>query len=594
MAREITNTRCCLFQTDLKTGIAQPIAFFSRKFNQDQTRHFSSLELEIVNIIDSLARLRSFISQSSHKIRLVTDAKAVLFLLKALKEGPNPKLSRMASRLAEYELEYEIHYEKPTPCNSPFLIADFLSRCRGCNDELNSPPMKSFRKIGKEDIKHDLNHGSVLSLQYLIEQTNSNPDWFSKFPTPSNPFPSDDNCEDDIEENSPLSILKTEDVSPSKLHYILFQRESLSPGNLILKQMEDDKLRPIIDELRSRTTDQSSNENGFYLLNDVLHKIKDMHKKITPENSLLAIPRELIPGLISHYHVNFGHIGYQKTIDILNSLYYAPRMATFCKQLTSACHLCQLMKSGNARLPPISPKPQSSFPLHGLGLDFCSVPPFRGFKFVLIAVDLFSGFVFTKPCKTEAAHEVTTLLSKIFAVHGPPIFLKSDNGTGLLRSSAVKTFLSKWGVENISLSLAYAPIHNPKVERCVKSLRALFRAVSPGKPTGWMEHLDLITLIHNSVPRNFKEGDESLLISPFELFLNRKPVPIYPTPQLIKDPSAKIYFQKTQEEIVKTQKFVTKFLTEQNRLHVQKSPPPQGKLANKHFNPYLNGIYVVT
>ena len=25
----------------------------------------------------------------------------------------------------------------------------------------------------------------------------------------------------------------------------------------------------------------------------------------------------------------------------------------------------------------------------------------------------------------------------------------------------------------------------------------------------------------------------------------------------------------------------------------KKSPPPQGKLANKHFNPYLNGIYVV-
>ena len=145
---------------------------------------------------------------------------------------------------SEYELEYEIHYEKPTPCNSPFLIADFLSRCRGHNDNLNPPPMKSFRMIGKENIKHDLNHGSVLSLQYLIEQTNCNPDWFSKFPTPSNPFPSDENCEDDIEEeNSSTSILKTEYVSPSKVHYILFQRESLTPGNLILKQMEDDSGR---------------------------------------------------------------------------------------------------------------------------------------------------------------------------------------------------------------------------------------------------------------------------------------------------------------------------------------------------------------
>ena len=90
-----------------------PVCFFSRKYNVEQTHHLSSLELELLNLIDSLARLQAFVNIKSKPIKLFTDAKSVLFLLKSLKVGPNPKLARLGSRLAQFDIAFHITYVKP-------------------------------------------------------------------------------------------------------------------------------------------------------------------------------------------------------------------------------------------------------------------------------------------------------------------------------------------------------------------------------------------------------------------------------------------------------------------------------------------------
>ena len=91
-----------------------PICFFSRKYKTEQTQHFSALELEILNLIDSLTRLTAFVNITSKPVKLYTDAKSVLFLLKSIKEGPNAKLARLGSRLAQFDLVFEIQYVKPS------------------------------------------------------------------------------------------------------------------------------------------------------------------------------------------------------------------------------------------------------------------------------------------------------------------------------------------------------------------------------------------------------------------------------------------------------------------------------------------------
>ena len=106
-------------------------------------------------------------------------------------------------------------------------------------------------------------------------------------------------------------------------------------------------------------------------------------------------------------------------------------------------------------------------------LDYFSVPPRDGFKFIFIALDRFSGFIFVRKCKTEGAQEVISLLTSILSIVGPALTLTSDNGSTLLRNRAVKSFIATWGVQSISLSLPYSPLHNARAERAIKAFRNL-------------------------------------------------------------------------------------------------------------------------
>ena len=613
-----------LFQEDKITKQPNPVCFFSRKYNTQQTQHYSSLELELINIIDSLSRLKAFINLSSKPIKLFTDAKAIIFLLKAVKEGPNPKLTRLASKLAEYQLNFQIEYCKPDG-NQKFLIADFLSRSREKEDFENfppPPPMQSFRKITKEHINHSLPEGANFTLTDLTEQVDKHPEWFVQFPTPSSPFlpalpASNGNLAfqgDNAQENSIfLPVLDPDSDSPKILHRLLFLRRDLSAAEIIKKQSEDKFICSIVDEL-TENPDLEVNQKGFFLKNLILHKLKDLTKEISTENSVLVLPEKMLPEVIGEFHVSFGHLGRDKLTSMLTALYFSPKLHKTCLSIVQGCHLCQLIKPGNARLPPLVPSKTASFPMNIMAMDFFTVPPFKGYSTVLIGIDHFSGFIFTRACKSESSSEVVNFLSKIFANFGSPICIKSDNGTSLLRSKPVRNLLALWGVEVATLSLPYTPVHNGKAERSIRAFRALVRSMSPEKVTGWYPNLNRLTFIHNSTPRTFIGKDGTVLASPFELFLRRKPLPIFPNPSLISDPSAAEYFQKSKQEIEKLDQFVEKFLSEQNALYISKMnknarpsilkpgdlcllrdnvPPRAGALPKKYYAPYKDVVYIL-
>ena len=616
-----------LFQWDKnKHDQPVPVCFFSRKYNAEQTRHLSSLELELLNLIDSLARLKAFVNITSKPIKLYTDAKSVLFLLKSLKVGPNPKLARLGSRLAQFDIAFHISYVKPMS-DKKFLIADFLSRSRDAEESDNPPPppMKAFRKIEKEHIKHNILPGTVLTLTEMISKVEENPDWFPPyFPTPLNPYPPelyDNLCSpvDNVVEDSvtPLSLslqaLDTTESHPRKMHNIMFLRRDLSPAELMDQQLKDEFIRPIVDIL-NQNPDLERTEKGYFLRNQILHKVIDDTKECIPTNSLLVLPKKMVPNIVAEFHVAYGHLGRDKLLSLLNSLYHSPTLNKTCISITQGCHICQLVKPGNSRLPPLVPSKTASFPLNIFAIDFCKVPSYKGFTHILIGIDHFSGFIITRACRSESATEVTSFLSNVFANFGSPITIKSDNGTSLLKAKPVRNLLALWGVEVASLSLAYTPVHNGKVERSIRAFRALVRSLSPDNVRGWYPNLNRLTFIHNSTPRIFKMKDKTVLASPFELFLRRKPTPLFVNTSLVNDPSAADYFQENKDEIEKMQKFVAEFLAMKNKEYIEKmninshpsslkvgdlcilrdnAAPRAGDLPKKYFPPYLPIIYLV-
>ena len=671
----------CLFQED-KDKIVKPICFFSRKYNKSQTQHLSALECEIINILDSLYRLRAFVNCTTHPINIFTDAKALLFLLKSSKEGSNPKLLRLASRLTQYDLNFTITYEKPLN-NSRFLIADFLSRSRGEGDmDLKFAPMKSFRCVQRTQINHNLTPGSVLTYSDLLDAVQKNDSWFTGyFPTQNQPFPPGSNAQDYDEDKYsqvstsppkpcnhlpppppdstggtfkfglhptlessytfppapspyPVNDSNLRDISlssdildinllespnshpntpqPEMIHKLNIMKNFLSVEEIVKQQYSDDYCQSIIEEIRNKNLVKTS--SGFFLKNQILHKLKNDALEITATNSLLVIPSALLPELIGNFHVSFGHCGKDKLFHIMKEIYFSPKLSSKIGLLTAGCHLCQINKPNNLRLPPLIQSRLALYPNSQYCLDFCHVPHVHGFKLILICIDAFSGFLFTRPCKSENSMEVCTLLKSIFRIFGPPKCLKSDNGSSLLRSKQVKSFLALWGVEKISLSLPFSPTHNAKCERTIRSIRALIRALCPNKPTGWFKILEVLTYICNITPRHFQDGNKSVLVSPFELFTRRKPAPLFPNAGLIADPLELTYFEESKKDIQEIEKFVTRFLETQNRLNLSKmnkyarksnlnigdlvllrdlSPPQPGRLAKKHLPAFKSRLYII-
>ncbi len=299
---------------------------------------------------------------------------------------------------------------------------------------------------------------------------------------------------------------------------------------------------------------------------------------------------------------------------IISAQYYSKNLSKKIKDLIGSCHLCQIFKSHNTRSPPISPGEFPSHPMQTLSLDYFSVPPSHGFKYILLAIDRFSGYIFTKPCKNESADDVCEFLETIFSQAGPAITVTSDGGSTLTKNKKVKDLLSKWGVQKISTSLPYSPIHNSKAERAIRAFRHLMRVSSPDKLHGWFKICKRITYLMNSTPRVFKLKDKIEIFSPFELFLRRPPLPFSINTALIKDPTAKSQLLLEKEQIKKTDEFVIKYLKKQNEVYHENfnkntktpqfkvgdmvllkhlTPPAQGQLPQKYKSPYKKQLYIV-
>ena len=526
-----------LYQEDSATGARRPIAYFSRKFSADQSRLYSALELELINIIDNIGRTKCFTDLNKHPLFIVTDAKTILFLIKSQELGPNPKLSRLAARLINYDVKFKLVYQPPSN-NPEFLLADFISRSYDPPDtDLKPIPMSSLRRITKNHIIHDLTPGLSYTYLDLVNLVKSNPSWFSNFPSPqpmnynSHLFSSDPPYGESPSPSLPIdSSCPLRPLNPGSpeivIKHINFAYPELTPDKIIPSQRADPSLSSLILDLETNFDENSPDENGFYILNKTLLKLKDPKSPPSPENSTLVLPESSLPNLISEFHILFGHLGVDRLSAILTSMYSAKLLTKYVKTLVLGCHQCQLSKFSTARLPPISLPPHPSFPLQVLSLDYFSVPPSEGFKFILIALDRFSGFIFVRKCKTEGAQEVISLLTSIFSTVGPALTLTSDNGSTLLRNRAVKTFLATWGVQSISLSLPYSPLHNARAERAIKAFRNLMRLFTDKHEHKWASLTEKITYMHNATPRLFKIDGKKLLVSPFQLFL-RRPPPLY-------------------------------------------------------------------
>ena len=208
-----------------------------------------------------------------------------------------------------------------------------------------------------------------------------------------------------------------------------------------------------------------------------------------------------------------GHLGYQKTQELVERHYYWPRLASDIKTYVSRCDRCARFKGSNTK--PASaavPLQPSMMPWVDVSADFITdLPLSNGYDSILTVVDHFSKETEFIPCnKTTTALDTAKLyLFHVWKDHGLPRTIISDRG--LQFASQVMTDLCKRLGISLKLSTAHHPQTDGQTEVMNREVQQYLHLFCAEEQVRWSEWLGLAQFAINNCQHS------STKFSPFQL-----------------------------------------------------------------------------
>ena len=256
----------------------------------------------------------------------------------------------------------------------------------------------------------------------------------------------------------------------------------------------------------------------------LFRRVKDELTVCDNSEIILRGSRIVLPASLRQHALNIAHEGHQglvKTKQLLREKVWFPGIDMMAKQLTDSCLSCQA--TNNATHPePLIMSELPPEPWHTLHIDFCG--PFPGSYYLLVVVDAFTRFPEDEIITSTSAEITIPKLERIFATHGLPKFVKTDNGPPFPGVQFYK-FMKELGA-NHTTSSPYWPQGNAEVERCMQPLvKAIKTAHVEGKD--WKRSIYKYLLNYRATP-HATTGK-----SPAELLFNRQITT--KLPNLVKD-----------------------------------------------------------
>ena len=180
----------------------------------------------------------------------------------------------------------------------------------------------------------------------------------------------------------------------------------------------------------------------------------------------LLIPPKQTPDILTTLHL--AHQGVEKTRLLARECVYWVGMNEDIETLIRNCPICQRHSPANRR-EPLLPHSVPKRPWQRLVTDLFQLDQ----KHYLLVVDAFSKFPFVFPlANSSASNVVTDILARLFAEHGIPETIVSDNGPQY-SSSTFREFAKSWNFTHITSS-PYYPRSNGLAERHVQSIKRTF------------------------------------------------------------------------------------------------------------------------
>ena len=229
----------------------------------------------------------------------------------------------------------------------------------------------------------------------------------------------------------------------------------------------------------------------------------------------LVLPKELRHEAMEAVHDDHGHQGLDRTLALLRSKCYWPRMKKEVEEWIRRCSRCTLAKETKVKTPLGSIV--ATRPFEVVAIDFSLLEKAsNGQENVLVITDVFSKYTVAVPTKNQKSVTVArVLVDKWFHKFGPPMRIHSDQGRDF-ESQLVKDLCSLYNIKK-SRTTSYRPQGNGQCERFNRTLHNLLKTLPPEKKKKWPELLDSVVYFYNTTPHSVTG------YSPFYIIFGREP-----------------------------------------------------------------------
>lgn len=194
-------------------------------------------------------------------------------------------------------------------------------------------------------------------------------------------------------------------------------------------------------------------------------------------------------------HDDMGHLGLDRTLDLLRSRFYWPKMSDAVETKVKTCERCIRRKSPPQRAAPLV-NIQTSRPLELVRMDFLTVEPDNSnTKDLLVITDHFTKYAIAVPTKDQKARTVAKCLWDHFLLHyGFPEKLHSDQGPDI-ESRTIQELCKIAGIRKVRTT-PYHPRGNP-VERFNRTLWQMLGTLENDKKADWKEFVKPLVHAYN-------------------------------------------------------------------------------------------------
>ena len=197
---------------------------------------------------------------------------------------------------------------------------------------------------------------------------------------------------------------------------------------------------------------------------NVRHELSEAEGLLFNEQRVI-IPRASRKNILMLIHES--HLGVEKCKSRARATVYWPGMSNDIQEMVSKCSTCSTYRNRNQKEPMIAHEIPDR-PWQKLGSDLFE---HKG-KTYLLVVDYYSKYIETSLLQDKTAGTVIMHMKSIFARHGIPEVLVSDNMP--YNSREFKDFASSWGFKLTTSSPTYAQ-SNGLSERAVQTVKRILK-----------------------------------------------------------------------------------------------------------------------